>query len=1437
MRNLVPSCLVVVVLAAYGFADTSLMPNAGFEQGDGEGLAAWRADGKVVPDTPQGVEGEHGVRIVWQEGGAAEGKRCLRMEGKGGGDDYALVSSAPVSLVPGASYRISFRYRGRGLVPEDARRERHASLVADLFVIQRGKGRIDGCRWMTSTNTEDWATLAEHGGHTDVWRMPDVPDCVAVLRFQLVNKFPGNQAVIWVDDVRVEPLDPILPNPGFEVGEGGPEGWRPVGAARREWVTDMVRTGKRAVSVSDAGGGGFSGWSATIPVRPDRTYVFGGYIRGGDLNPDGPIGGGAFAVQFADAAGQDVGGPAVSQAVGARQDWTEAATPAVQPPEGAAVARLSAGLQFCRGTAWFDDVYLKIDKAVVREEVVLARRVPEPSPGVRYAANLLANGTVEEGVDGRPTGWTYVGRSECDWSKEELDELYTKGRPEFKVGRGRGEWSDGIRYAGARSLLNISIDPPLSRNHQWYGRNPVDGYWISDPMPCTPGKMYVASAWIRPGAYIGGAWYGPLHLTFHDSRGRELRPAVQVRCAISEAEAGRWTFWGTNPYTAPEGATTMRLRFAQELKADAGGWGRTYGDNFAVWELPPQADSGDAGRTSTLAWRRWFLDAHRVVRPPYLPSPAESSPYDSCWGGMQNLAVGNLYHDPDAPVLVRLDVASLIGEGRTLTAAVTPTDWLGAAGTTNVSAPVKLDGWGRGTIEIELPPTRRFGAFHLDVQVREGQACVGTFSGRYAVLPPLLRPRTADAVWGVTPLIPLPVEGTAYERELVELMRVCGFRISWVRMHTSPEPADLSARMAEALRVVRWYRAQGIRPVLQIMLNVVRPIDQAAVRRAGATIGREFKGMVAAFGDWGIEAANSASPYRGGGQERLTDEEYDTVLRCLYDGIKSETPEAVVLIGNIATDLDGRTIRRLYGRPAEGRFDGAIFNAYMGQVLVGEGMLAEFDRHGDTGKTVWSEEQAEQRSPFEGEARRYGEADGARNMVRNWLSMIGKLGPRLRAVTCWGFVCRNDQDIMLVTPELQPRPQFVAHAVMADALADARFVADRSAGNVSMFEWLRGDGPLVVAWANSGRADVTLELGAPALTVMDLMGNTNKVEAKAGLATVELTTSPLYLFGGGTLSVSRRLEVRVANGSVAASEPRVRVVIRNNEKTAVQGEVSLAGPVKGAEKGSTAPQPFDLAPGAAAHFDFPAADGLPAGKRTVFRAECRTRAGAVYSAQAGLNFAMAVQTETPPALDGTWKGWEKAPVITFGADRSEVQEPQVPGERYNGPGDILGRLRLMWDSQCLYLGVEALDDVFLPVPTRGRSGFMGDSIEFGIQPDDLLTQTAPRYEYEVYLPGDGGTYAASRRFPAPGGIVDAWQAAVKPTGHRGDVNYQVAIPWRDLGVEKPELGKTISLTVVLNDQDDPASSFSGGRGLIHWFTGVHTRKNPEGFGDVTLVRP
>lgn len=1359
---------------------------------------------------------------------------------------YVIVGQN-VPVEAGRRYNFSFWLRTSGLLREnrDDPKSGYAAFKAEIFWQKNASTSVDKY-WVLNQqlDTGDWVKIS----NTHFNKGPNQPPYIAPdgakfanIRFSLLVNAPEVVPNVRIDDVVFEDADMEqsqttnkqidVSNSGFENGSGeAPSGWKPIGSAKTAWVSDIVHSGKRAVSVSDAGIGVFSGWATELPLAPDCAYVFSGWIKGGSLAANDVVGGGALCVQFLDKDGQIAGEPIISKAVPRNTEWTRVETIPATPPKTAVTIRLIAGLKFCSGTAWFDDLSLTAGSAGMATTARVRRFDPRPCDGLIYATNLLAHGDVEQGVDGKPAGWSYVGSSAKDWTPAQLATFYREGRPDFGVGRGRGEWSHDTVYAGKGALLNVSIDPPLSRNAQWYGRNPVDGYWLSDPMPCEPGKVYLAGAWIHPGAPISSAWLGPLEIRFFGEGGRNLAPQNNTRTAIVDgAPAGVWTYWATRPHVAPAGAKTMRLRFGHELCAADGGWGRTYADNLAVWKLP-EGVLVEQTQSTEQFWV-WFRQAHAKVKPPYLPSPVDAPEYPSCLCRVENNVPGNLYRDPTAEIPITVAVSSQIGEFRKVSLHIEQYDWLGnAAGSFDVPA-FDLPGYSKGTTLVRLPPTRRYGAFFLGGTVKEGDAMVGEFAGRYAVLPPLVRPRTVENIWGVTTLAPFFGDGRSDETELGGMLKTAGFGLSWINPTGYDDPT-----FSQSLREVEWYRSFGIRPILRInYFPITRPINRAHFEELGQRMATTFKGRVAAYGNWGVEQANHRTPQTPVFRPiidgtMLADAEYDEILAGIYDGIRAVDKETPVLIGNIATDSEGETIRRLYGKPGEGRFDGAILNAYMGILSTALGNLKELDKHGDTQKTVWQEETADQRSPIGGAARRYGEAEGPKNMVRTWLTMKAVVGPRLKAMTMWGFV--EASDIAMVTLDHQPRPHFAAHAVMADALADATFVTNRSMGNITIFEWKRGDGPLFTVWANSGERSVTFDAPTGKLTVMDLMGNRMETVATDGVVSLKVTSSPVYVFGGGVLTLSRRLETRLEQGSTRLGAPQVRLVLKNNGKTAIEGVAVFSGPIHG-----KAQQAFKVAPGETNTIAMPVKADLPTDKRTSFTAECTTSKGAVYLATAGFNFAQAVRVAKPPALDGTWTGWESTSAIPFGLMESQIFRGYNPDAKYTGPDDVSGTFRMLWDDQFLYLGVAATDNSFCPQSERGMNGFMGDSIEFAFQPDNRLERQAPFGEYELYLPGGQPPYAASRRRPAPAAMIDFWKATVKPTAEKGNCVYQVAIPWKDVGVvDTPAAGKTISFALVLNDAD-VGERLSGGRKRVKWFEGIDMAKSPEGFGDVTLVVP
>ncbi len=1156
LQNKFVVLVLLGAIATHGWAQ-NLVVNPGFEQSN-SGKAAnwtlseqsWKNAAAARMDSTEFHSGKQSLLLNQTKplnlpAGAADAPNFLKFVSDNKVDGFVAVTQA-VPVEAGKSYNFSYWYKSSDLVREDRDDPKRGYAAFHVFLdwLKEDGKRVDGkdnLIWVANEQlgSPAWTQVANRLANRALVRPYLAPPGahLALLRFILTTLAPDVAPKVWIDDVSLTDADAApdesgeqhlvpLANASFEEADRDtPKGWKTEGPAKSQWVSEPIHSGKKAVAVSDAGPGAFSGWMKDIPIEKNSSYSLGGWIKSGALEASGVVNGAAVAMQFLNKDGERIGEQIISETLPANTDWKQVKTRVARPPADAVTLRLIAGLQFCNGTAWFDDMTLTVAQENADDIVVLRRANPQPSKNITYAANLLTNGDVETADGKSPKGWTYVGKANKDWTPAELAAFWGEGRPRYDMGRGHGEWSRSTTYSGNGALLNTSVDPPLSKNMQWHGRNPVTGYWLSGSMPCAAGKAYLAGGWIRPGVNIVDAWYGPLEIQFFDTRGGKLVADGPrgMRPGISSAPAGAWTYWATLPYVAPRGATTMRLRFGQELSATEGGWGKTYADNLAVWELPEGASAEktqDFALQTELFWN-WFRRAHERIKPPYLPSPAEAPAYSSALGHVENSVPGNVFHDPNARMPVKIVVSSQIGETRNVSLHLDEFDWLGnTIGAFDMPA-FAVHGYSDGATTVTLPPAQSYGAFYLEGKIKEGDALVGQFSGRYAILPELKRPRSVENIWGVTTLAPFFGDGRSYEVEMGKLLKMAGFGLAWMNLKDADDP-----NFATSAREVEWFQSLGIRSILRINnLKISRPIDQTHFQALGRRIAAAFKGKVAAYGNWGVEQSNHRTPDQPVFRpiidgKMLTDEEYDIIMGALYDGIKSEDKKTPVLIGNIAGDWEGDTVRRLYGKPVAGRFDGAIVNAYLGLVKTAQADIKEFDAHGDTWKTLWQEETAYQRSPIAGSARRYGEAEGPKNMVRSWITMKAVCGSRLKAMTTWGFA--QDSEITMVTPSLQPRPQFVAHAVMADALADASFMANHSENNLTLFEWQRSDGPMFTVWTAAGQRNVKLAAPAGRVTVMDVMGNRHEIVAADGVVAVRAMASPVYVFGDRNL---RRMEV------------------------------------------------------------------------------------------------------------------------------------------------------------------------------------------------------------------------------------------------------------------------------------------------------------------------
>lgn len=205
-------------------------------------------------------------------------------------------------------------------------------------------------------------------------------------------------------------------------------------------------------------------------------------------------------------------------------------------------------------------------------------------------------------------------------------------------------------------------------------------------------------------------------------------------------------------------------------------------------------------------------------------------------------------------------------------------------------------------------------------------------------------------------------------------------------------------------------------------------------------------------------------------------------------------------------------------------------------------------------------------------------------------------------------------------------------------------------------------------------------------------------------------------------------------------------------------------------------------------------------------------------------------------LDGLLdeEAWKKAPVQVldkaeqFYAFRNNDSEPQT----WNGPDDLSAEIRYLWDDQYLYVSVKVRDDIAGKIVQKDGSLWRSDGLQFLIDPARSSREKPGKYEYSIGV-GTKGPQAwctlSADAGAAPGDARDIKVAVKRGAESRGDITYEIAMPWSRLAPFKPAEENNLGFTLIVNEDD--------GRGrdsFMTWFGNAHS-KDIDTVGDLILV--
>ena len=323
---------------------------------------------------------------------------------------------------------------------------------------------------------------------------------------------------------------------------------------------------------------------------------------------------------------------------------------------------------------------------------------------------------------------------------------------------------------------------------------------------------------------------------------------------------------------------------------------------------------------------------------------------------------------------------------------------------------------------------------------------------------------------------------------------------------------------------------------------------------------------------------------------------------------------------------------------------------------------------------------------------------------------------------------------------------------------------------------------------------------------------------------------------GATIEVMPTVSIDAVRPLFAHGAPKgIEIDLSDARGTGESG--TLRARLKNAPE-TDAQQPFSLAPHGKAsvriEYDAPAVSPFHIYNASVSLA---VAGGGQIEETAPINFFAAPRLETPPAMDGTLRGWEGIPSYELSGMEWVIRSPQF----YAGAS---ARLRYAWNDDALYMAWEVKDSHFVQEHNDSMI-WKGDSLQLafnldpgvkeentgngiadtanGIRDCEITVALTPKGPMAIR--DDNGTV----KDRLPEGPISSDKLKLAAVKTADGLVYEIAIPWKSLGADRaPKAGEMIGIAAAVNDMNDPAQADPSALGIF-------ALKHPDQFGILTLT--
>lgn len=1047
--------------------------------------------------------------------------------------------------------------------------------------------------------------------------------------------------------------------------------------------------------------------------------------------------------------------------------------------------------------------------------------------------------------------------------------------------------AESVREADAQFAFTENLLPPIGGGRWEYSPKtlvpelPANGYtnephvvlseandrgsWLSPQIAIDPAAPIYFSYWTRFSTYARmGFKPSPVQFEFFkkDDGGKFVSVPWEKKLSLDgngmlSSLYGQWFPYLIGPVMPPEGANAIRVRVIYEKEVPSWGaepvrpnWGELHLDGMALWQGVPDQSVKIPGEWTVTPYGGFFFGENRLL-PPFVPVGTmrdNSIAMFPVRGKTANL----FFADDGGKPNLQVRVGNLLAVPRTVSLENRVLDWLDKPleeGKIEVSlAPYEVK-----TVDIPVAVPVLFGAYMVELKAREGELTAGEAGMRFAWL---RHPTQPDEV-RMDPNYPFDMHPTRitadpegsndtdeidFQIGIARLMGVQNIRLQ-SRFYYYDKNSSEASREGARRKVERWrddvlpamkkYNVGGWVSLMEQGRSYV-PHNEKELEAWYAYNNEQIKafGKDVKFFIFGNEAQGGHAP--DGDDDSLwqssnyegTNRDWMNSYVVARQAAKDADPQVLFGPGQ-ASDRDGSVARRFFRMLGDkAQYDIWSYNAYGNSANMGVVIAKEIEKQKralpmgvlpEVGLSV----------PAYGKNRVSGERSQAITVVQTYLDVLSR-APWVKRIG-W-FILQGGRGVdshFLFDFDWTPRPSVVAYMVLADTLRAGRVESQLSwPGGTELLLWRRTDGSLVGVGWSAVHQQVTLDVGVPRVEVSDIFGNRKTVETKGNLLTLTLDAEPMYLLGAEKIEESKLFEISVQNVTETAG-PKSRVSVRVKNNTTEQASFSIqskphativvapSSTTLDVPVGQTGEQVFDL--------DFL----LPNDRRRMpVNFTLTEKKGLSFPISFRDTFAQCVKAPPDFMIGDKWNGWERAQVLH--ADQS-AQVNEFSGKAWDGPEDLSASIRTMWDEKYFYIGVRVRDNVFL-AEQPPNAMFLKDAVEIGMDVTRTMSSEAPWFQFVAGKSTNGDVLF--RHVPHPAQEVKAGRVIVTVVGKGGDADYHIAIPWSEFKNFVPQSGRQIAFGLIVDDGDTVAPD----RKFIHWFGKTISHAQPQGLGDIILVK-